>query len=176
MLAPVLRAESPAWFPDGWRILLAARDTDGATGGLTILDTETGALARIVEGLFLEGPLIAPDGATILYTATLQPQAADNGVWLVGADGTGRRQLPFGGGYRWTPDDWALVRIPAPATGPTDELWRYDPVDGTARPLIAAAQVRFTVVQGDWELSPDGTAIAYRSATDDGIWALRSAL
>jgi len=175
VLPTVIRTETLQWFPDGKRLLFSGRDAAGENPGLLALDVATGALQRLVDGVFLENALVSSDGAAIVYTATLQPVAGDNGIWLVGADGAGRRRLDFGGGYRWAPDGRSLVFVPSPPNGPTDELWRYT-LDGDAkRSLVTAAQVRFAIAQDEWELAPDGAAVAYRSATDYAIWVVRLA-
>ena len=175
VLPPVVHTETLQWFPDGRHILCSGREAGGERPGLLVIDTETGQLTRLVEGAFLEHALIAPDGRHVVYTATLQLRPEENGVWLVSADGSERRRLGFGGGYRWTPDGQALLYVPAPSDQPTDELWRYRLADGARTPLVSAAQVRFVIAHNEWEVAPDGTAIAYRSATDGAIWVLQLA-
>ncbi|MDP9372898.1 MAG: hypothetical protein M3Q65_10705, partial [Chloroflexota bacterium] len=171
-LPPVVRTDTLQWFPDGRRVLVSGRDAAGERPGLLVLDSETGELARLADGAFLENVLIAPDGRAIVYTATLQPDPAANGVWLLDLDGGGRRRLGFSGGYRWAPDGLALLYVPAPAGGPTDELWRCRLADGATAPLVRAAEARFAIAQDEWELAPDGRAIVYRSAADGAIWTL----
>ncbi len=171
-LDPIIRAEVLAWLPDGRRLVLSTRDAAGLNGGIAVLDTATGAIRQIVAGNFLESLAVSPDGSGVVYTAVLQPTAAENGVWYVRLDGTGRRKLPISGGYRWLPDGRGLAFIPAPSNLPTDELRYYALADGTTRPLATAQQARFLVASNDWELAPDGRAIVFRSATDGAIWML----
>lgn len=168
--------ETIQWFPDGRRILVNGRDSRAEQPGLWVLDTISGAVAQIVGSPWLESPLISPDGRQIVYTATLQRDPAANGVWIVNADGSGRRKLDgLAGGYRWLPDGSGLLFIPAPTTRPTDELWRYSLADGARRSLVGGDQALFTVAQNEWEIAPDGKAIVYRSATDGAIWTLQYA-
>ncbi len=167
--------ETIQWFPDGRRILVNGRDSRAEHPGLWVLDTVSGAATLIVESPWLESPLISPDGQRIVYTATLQRDAAANGVWIVNADGGGRQRLALTGGYRWLPDSGALLHIPAPTDRPNDELWRYNLADGARTPLVGAGQPPFTIAQNEWEVAPDGKAIVYRSATDGAIWSLRFA-
>ncbi|HET8628212.1 MAG TPA: hypothetical protein VFL91_12365 [Thermomicrobiales bacterium] len=175
VLPVVLRTETLQWFPDGRRLLINARDAAGAHPGLVILDIDTGALTRLVDAGSLESPAISPDGRAIAYTATLQADPAQDGVWLVNADGSGRRRLPIAGGYRWAPDGRSLLYVPAPSDLPTDELWRYRLADGAAVPVVRADRARFAIVQDEWEVAPDGAAIAFRSAYDGAIWTLQFA-
>jgi hypothetical protein len=172
VLPPVVHTETLQWFPDGRQILCSGREAGGAHPGLLVLDTATGGLTHLVDGPFLEHPLVAPDGRHVVYTATLQGRPEDNGVWLVDVEGGQRRRLPITGGYRWTPDGQALLYVPAPSGQPTDELWRYRLADEARTPLVDAARVHFAIAQDDWEVSPDGRAIVYRSATDGAIWVL----
>lgn len=174
-LPPVFIAEAIQWFPDGRRILVNGRDSRAEHPGLWVLDTNTGTATQIFAGSWLENVSISPDGARIAYTATLQPDKSLGGIWLIGADGGGRQRLTLTGGYRWTPDSRALLYLPTPTGRPGDELWRYAIADGARTPLVGSEQIPFAVAQDEWELAPDGTAIAYRSATDGAIWTLRFA-
>lgn len=172
VLPPVIRTEQLLWFPDGKRLLFSGRDAAGEQPGLLVLDTDSGAVTRLADGLGLESPLIAPDGQAIVYTATLQSDPAANGIWLIGADGSKRRRLAFSGGYRWAPDSQSLLYVPAPSDLPTDELWRYRLAGDSRFPVVGSAQTRFTIAEDDWEVAPDGTAIVYHSADDGAIWLL----
>jgi hypothetical protein len=173
VLPPVVRTETLQWFPDGRRILINGRDAAGENPGLYILDTATGGLARIVSSRSLESVSISPDGQTIAYVATLQPDQNANGIWAIDPAGGNRRKLAFSGGYRWAPDSQGLVYIPAPSSLPTDELWYYRLTDNARTPLVTAQQVSFFVAGDDWELAPQGDAIVYRSAIDGAIYTLR---
>ncbi len=172
----VFIGETIRWFPDGRRILVNGRDSRAEHPGLWVLDTVSGAVAQIVASPWLESPAISPDGRRIVYTATLQREAAANGAWIVNADGSGRRKLEgLAGGYRWLPDNGGLLFIPAPTDRPNDELWRYTLADGARTRLAGGEQALFTVAQDDWEVAPDGKAIVYRSAVDGAIWVLQFA-
>ena len=171
-LDPIVRAEVLHWLPDGRGLVLSTRDERGVDGGIAVLDAESGAIRRIAAGNFLESLAVSPDGTGLVYTAVLQPTAAENGVWYVRLDGSGRRKLPLTGGYRWRPDGRGLLFIPAPAGGPTDELRAYALDDGAITTLVAARQAQFLVASDEWELAPDGRAIAFRSAADGAIWTL----
>ncbi|MFN8512169.1 MAG: hypothetical protein U0232_22400 [Thermomicrobiales bacterium] len=115
---------------------------------------------------------ISPDGRQIAYTATLQEDPDNNGLWLIDASGGNRRKLPFTGGYRWSPDNAALYYVPLTPNQPTDELWRYLLADGSRAPVVSASQIPFQIAQDQWELALTGDAITYRSATDGAIWVI----
>lgn len=167
--------ETIQWFPDGRRILVNGRDSRAEHPGLWILDIATGNATLIFESPWLESPAISPDGRQIIYTATLQRDQRLNGIWLINADGSGRQQLAISGGYRWLPDSTGVLYIPTPTDRPNDQLWRYTVADKRSTLLVSTEQAPFTVAQNEWEVAPDGKAIAYRSATDNAIWSLRFA-
>ncbi|MGN6361268.1 MAG: hypothetical protein ACTHNK_12860 [Thermomicrobiales bacterium] len=173
ILPSVVRTEGLQWFPDGRRILINGRDGAGENPGLYILDTVTGTVTRIVSSRSLESVSISPDGQTIVYVATLQPDASANGIWAIDPAGGNRRKLAFSGGYRWAPDSQGLVYIPAPSSLATDELWHYRLSDGSQTALVSVRQVAFFVAGDDWELAPQGDAIVFRSAIDGAIYTLR---
>jgi Tol biopolymer transport system component len=171
-LPPAFSAERLQWFPDGRRILISGREGNGGNPGLWVLDATTGEATRIATGRGLELPLISPDGRQIAYTATLQEDRAANGLWLIDADGSNRRKLPFTGGYRWSSDSAALYYVPLTPNQPSDELWRYTLADGNRIPVVTAKQLSLLILQDEWELAPTGDAIVYRSATDGAIWVV----
>ena len=155
------------------RLLAWAADRQGSEFyTIHIRDIATGKDTAEVITETAGDPVWSPDGTALVYTAVLQPAAADNGVWYVQMDGTGRRKLPIAGGYRWLPDGSGLVYIPAPSDLPTDELRAFSLVDGTTRTLVTAQQARFLVASDDWELAPDGRTIVFRSGEDGAIWVL----
>ena len=94
----VVRAAELAWFPDGQRLLFAGRDADGGNPGIYAFDTTTGALTRIVDAFSPRGVRLAPDGSHLVYLAALEEQPEDNGLFIVNADGSAKRNLPLIGG------------------------------------------------------------------------------
>ena len=171
-LPPAFSTEHLQWFPDGRRLLVNGREGTGSNPGLWVLDTATGAATQIVAARALEQPLIAPDGRTIAYTATLQEDRAANGVWLVDADGGNRRKIPLTGGYRWAPDSASLYYVPLTLDRPTDELWRYRLADSSRTAIVGANQLTLPIAQDEWEIAPTGDALVYRSASDGALWVV----
>jgi Tol biopolymer transport system component len=95
----VLDGDSPAWSPDGRRLAFArsreiwVANADGS--GATRL-TQHAADAETSAG----GPAWSPDGRRLAYTVYRVPQdtgeIADARVWVMGADGSEKRQLAVG--------------------------------------------------------------------------------
>ena len=111
------------------------------------------------------GPSFTPDGKALVYTR--DPSPSQNGLWTIGTDGTGLRQLtanPFihdgecgcDGGAKVSPDGRAVAFVRTKRDNVTQALFSIG-IDGNGlRPLLP-----YTLVVGthlDW--SPDGKRIA----------------
>jgi hypothetical protein len=81
--------------PDGSRVLQLVEPTTGPTADLVLADFPAGHRERLIEGLPTGRVPVwwSPDGRTIGYL--IHGQSPDQGMWLVNADGTGRRKLPW---------------------------------------------------------------------------------
>jgi Tol biopolymer transport system component len=172
-LGPTVRAEDLAWFPDGKRLLFIGRDTDGNNPGIYVLDSVAGTLTRVVDAFSPRGARLSPDGSQIVYLATLEEKQEDNGLFIVQADGSGKRKLPLLGGIRWAPDSRSIVILPFQMDNGPDQLIRIDAATLATTPLTDRAALSFRVAQDEWQLSPDGTRIIFNSLQDGNIYVLR---
>jgi Tol biopolymer transport system component len=169
----IVRAAELTWFPDGRRILFVGRDADGSNPGIYVLDINTGALTRVVDAFSPRGARLAPDGNHIVYLAALEEQADANGLFIVNADGSGKRKLPLIGGIRWAPDSRSIIILPFQSDNGPDQLMRIDATSLATTPLTDRAALPFRVAQDEWQLSPDGTRIVFNALTDSTIYVLR---
>jgi Tol biopolymer transport system component len=82
---------SPAWFPDGRRLLINVQDLEGAQIVTTIevLDIATGARTRVLDGAFQ--PALSPDGTQIAFVR--QDEQFNQSLWIANADGSGEQQV-----------------------------------------------------------------------------------
>ncbi len=84
--------ESPAFSPDGTKVVLSA--LQGAVGDIFIVDLATGAVTNVTRDEFADyAPTFAPDGRTIVYTARV---SGNDKLFRVGVDGSAKTQLTFG--------------------------------------------------------------------------------
>jgi hypothetical protein len=170
-LVELARADWLRWLPDSRRLVVFGWRPEGRSPGLWIIEIDSGSVSQIVAANFLTAIEVSPDGQWIGYLATLQPTAAENGVWLVRPDGSDRRQLPHERAFRWAADSQALLALmPAPGG---KELHRIDIASGARSLLIGRDQVDFDVDADDWSVAPDGHALLFRSSRDRGLWTLR---
>lgn len=170
-LLDLARADWLRWLPDGRRLVVFGWRPEGVDPGLWTIDIATGAVSQIVQANFLTAVEVSPDSAWIAYLATLQPNPADNGLWIVRPDGSERRQIGLGRAARWSADSQALL-ILAPAPG-GKEIHRLDIATGAQTVLVGRADADFDVEADDWSLAPDGRTIVYRSPRDRALWLLQ---
>jgi hypothetical protein len=84
-----------AFSPDGSQVLQFVERPRVFISDLMLADLATGGRERLVEGVLIGGPVWwSPDGKAIGYLVDIQ--TADQGIWLVNADGTGLRKLVGG--------------------------------------------------------------------------------
>jgi dipeptidyl aminopeptidase/acylaminoacyl peptidase len=106
--ARTLHDAFPTWSPDGTKLAVSQHD---GRGRLDIMDADGGNRHAIVEGMTSAAPVAwSPDGTRIAFVGYRYPGVADRGLYVVGADGTGLRNLIPGfqdwgpGRLAWSPD------------------------------------------------------------------------
>ena len=141
--------DSVDWSRDGSSFAFVSGPGEGE--GLWIMGADGSDPHSLVEGLVLF-PAWSPDGRRIAYVEDRVDEVAateDRNVWVVNADGSGRRRVttgPWHGSVAWSPDGLWLVSDAASA------LIRIRP-DASGRSVIAGGEH----VDPDW--SPDGATI-----------------
>lgn len=91
----LVEGTSPAWSPDGRRIAYVA--DDGGQLDLHLVDVASGKRSRVTYDPGDDtSPAWSPDGRRLAYVR-------EGAVWLVAADGTGRRRLATGTDPSWQP-------------------------------------------------------------------------
>ncbi|MDP1571952.1 MAG: S9 family peptidase [Vicinamibacterales bacterium] len=166
---------SISWSPKGHEIAFVSNrepDPDRFFNyDIFTVAVEGGAIRRLTNTKSAEyRPVWSPDGSTLAYLGTTRDLTSsettmeDTHVWLIGADGSGRRELGTldnrQGNPGWTRDGRAVLAT-VQERGSV-RLYQFD-LDGAApRVLVPAADERGRV--GSWSVGPDGL-LAYTLET-----------
>ena len=133
-------ASSPAWSPDGSRVVVVG---DGTT--IEVVEVDDGTVTTVAHGRQVWTPSFAPDGRTIVYTRS-SDGGRDLGLWVVPSEGGASTRIhgraAFGSyspdgttiayhrvgraveaGLIW-PFDFAISLIDGDGTGPARQLVR----------------------------------------------------
>src|SRR5439155_799525 len=139
----------------GLLVLAAALALAGETGAAAPPDE--GAARRIVGTGSCAMPAWSPDGGQIAYAA-FPKEGGSFDIWLVNADGSGRRRLTTTPANElfpaWHPDGAHLVYV-TDASGNFD-LYLIDVRDGRTTPLVVSPDHEARPA-----VSPDGTKLAF---------------
>ena len=172
-LLDLARADHLYWLPDSQRLVVFGWRPEGTSPGLWTVDISTGASKQIVQANYLTAVEVAPDGGWIAYLATLQPNAGDNGLWIVRPDGSERRHTGFSRAARWAADSQALLAMVPSGGG--KELRRIELDGGAQTVIVGRAHADIDIEADDWSVAPDGRLIVYRSPRDRALWLLQIA-
>jgi Tol biopolymer transport system component len=115
-LVPSIEIEGAAgqgavdWSPDGTRLVVGGRDTQGPA--LFVIPVDSGEPIRLVDGAWVN-PIWSPDGNLIVYAGqSIVGQVALRGVRPDGTTVDLGQVLTRPGGYRFLPDGKSLVYLP----------------------------------------------------------------
>ena len=129
-----LAGQQPSWAPDNNRFVMRACDFTGNRCGLWIADAAGNRLQPALEYDRAAHPDWSPLNEEIVY------QSPENGSWdlfIINADGSGKRQLTDGEGIEglpaWSPDGQWIAYLSNQGSGWQIEIMR---ADGTAQQII----------------------------------------
>jgi len=159
------------WLDDD-HLLLVGRDRgrsqDVALFSMAVTD---GTRADLITNQRIRSVQIAPGGGWVSYTISLNTDdAADDGLWVIRADGGERYKLEVAGAAHWR-DATHLLLIPFEVGAETHRLWEFSVESGQAYPLTDPNVTSFKVSSGDWSISPDGDYLVFL-ADDLSLWLL----
>ena len=137
-----------------------------------VLSLADGSRVELARENRLRGGLISPDGTWVLYLTTFTGDVDKDGLWVVRADGSERRKLPFYGPTDWLADEH-LIYIPTRVS--RDEafaLWQINVETGAEVRLTDPEAIPLSIEAGDWVVSPDGEKVVFVSAGDQNLWLI----
>lgn len=173
MVLQARRTDRVAWLSDD--VWLMSHSIPGSSDEqLFLLSLSDGSQRPLLDRVpNFRGATLSPDKRQLVYYVTFEPNAADNGVWLLDLKQSppNPQKLPFFGAYRWR-DSRNLIYIPFDPTATEYNFYEYNLDTQTTRPLFPAG-TGLTIANNEWQVSPDGTkivALAADGAKLDGLW------
>lgn len=164
------RASALQWLPDSQHVIGLGRTPDGERPGIWVVDTKTGMNGVVVERPFLQALRLSPDGSRMAYLETFSGSSSQDGVWVANTNGTDRVHLGETGSFRWAGDASHLWFLDlAPRDGGNDTLVRIDVADDA---VVERVDLGARVLNDQWDVSPDGSAVAYWSEADQTVMVM----
>ena len=153
---------SPSYSPNGMRIVFVQAFKQSDLWTMSADGTRKRRLTS-TSGIGEVDPAWSPDGKEIVF-AVSSPAAA-LGIWVIGADGLGRRQLTSGADTHpaWSPDGSQIAFQRFDPTTATDAIFLVPATGGAPTRLVGAPLE--SDLQPAW--SPDGTRILFASDRPD---------
>jgi Tol biopolymer transport system component len=151
-----------SWSPDGSRIVFSSHRDGPTSQEIYVMNADGSAQRRLTfdsghDSVFNVQPVWSLDGATIAFVHVI---GLSHSVWLMGPDGSDRRELANVGAIverlAWSPDSTRLLYDVQNA--PPTHVEVVDVRSGARRSLTPAGQTDF---YASW--SPDGRSIAMTS-------------
>lgn len=159
------------WLDDQHLLLSGRTSREAQDTTLLVYNPADGSRTEIAQAERLRLTAPSRDGTWVAYAIVDDPAPERNGVWIVRADGTAARKLPFFGPVQWR-DDTHLIYVPFEMNTPTHAFIEYAVETGATRRLTPEEQP-FKIASGDWAVSPDGEKIVFVSAADNDLWVWR---
>ncbi|MDZ4768551.1 MAG: M23 family metallopeptidase [Chloroflexota bacterium] len=171
--AVALTTDGGASWIDDRRLLVTGRD--GLVTRLSVVDVISGETFVLGDpnGYFrIRGISIAPGGGRLLFYLMNQPDPAASGMYTIETTpGTIAVRLPWFGAWRWR-DAETVYYLPFDDAAGSHTLRVTDLTTGEDRALTDPTVTPFTVANGDWGVSADGTRLTFTDARDRTTWVI----
>lgn len=168
----VARPDVSASWLDGSRLLISTRDRTRTT--LEVVNVVDGSSFTLGTWDRLRGLSTAPGGERIMFYQTFQQDTNLNGVYVLETKPDAQAQkLAWFGGWRWR-DAGSVYYVPFDPVNGIQRMHYYDLSTGEDRALTDPTTTPFTIANGDWSVSPDGTRIVFQNAADRRLWVLEA--
>lgn len=160
---------SAMWLDDQ-RLLLTTRENRDFT--LTILNIVDGTLSPLGTYNNMRGMTVSPGGTRLMFYLTYQADASLDGMYTIETQPNAQPQkLGWFGGYQWRDSD-SVYYIPFDTTSELHQLAYYHIPTGTNTLLTDPTATPFTIMNGEWSVSPDGQYILFHNALNRNMWTL----
>ena len=160
---------SAMWLDDN-RLLLSKRQNRTTT--LSILHIIDGTLTPLGTWENMRGLSVAPGGTRLIFYLTSQPDTSLDGIYTIETDETPALiKLAWFGGFQWRDSD-SVYYIPFDTTSDLHQLAYYHIPTGANHMLTDRGTLPFTIMNGDWSVSPDGNHVLFHNALNRNLWVL----
>ncbi|MCK4741197.1 MAG: hypothetical protein KAS80_02835, partial [Anaerolineales bacterium] len=153
------------WAAGEEAIVVYGRLAPDGPAGIWRVSTEDGAGRLLFEAEKPRSLLLSPAGGWLAFFMAFENQPDRNGLWIIGTDGSAKQHYSFIGAYRWRGEGQLLV-IPQDLDAPGAYLWQIDIHEDIVWELTDPMLDALPIASNDWQPSPDGSVIVFRSYED----------
>jgi hypothetical protein len=157
------------WAAGEEAIIVYGRLAPNGPAGIWRVSPEDGAGRLLFEVEKPRSLLLSPAGGWLVFFVTFENQPDRNGLWIIGMDGSVKQYYSFIGAYRWR-GEGQLVVIPQDLDAPGAYLWQIDIDEDVVWELTDPILDALPIASNDWQPSPDGSVIVFRSHEDHNLW------
>jgi murein DD-endopeptidase MepM/ murein hydrolase activator NlpD len=162
---------SASWL-DGSRLLVSSSKKTVTT--LTVYNTADDTSFVLGSWDKMRAINVAPGGGRLMFYQAFLADAGHNAAYTIETkEGATAQKLPWFGGWRWRDGD-SVYYLPFDPSTNVETLHYYNVVTGEDRRLTDPATQPFSIANGDWTVSPDGSRIAFFNAADKRTWLMEA--
>ncbi len=160
---------SAMWLGDN-RLLITTRENRNFT--LSMLDISDGTLSEFGTFNNLRGLSVSPGGTHLVFYLTYQTDPALNGMYTIETAVNAQPQkLSWFGAFKWRDSD-SLYYVPFDPSTNIHQLAYYHIPTGTNIALTDPTITPFIIMNGDWEVSNDGSKILFHNGFYRNLWVM----
>lgn len=155
----------------GWRadnsVLVIGRDHLAATSTLRVMGLDGTLRVEWALGRRVRSAQVSPDGRHMTFAVILDDPHR-NGLFVIDLFTGHQRQLPSNMNTRWLPDGSGLLALAlSRREGKSFQIWRVAfPQLYIEGPLTDPDRHDINIESMDWQVSPSGNALAFRTARE----------
>jgi len=160
------------WASGEEAIVVYGRLAPNGPAGIWRVSIEDGGGRLLFE---IEKPrslLLSPAGGWLAFFVAFENQPDRNGLWIIGMDGSEKHHYSTIGAYRWRGEGQLLV-IPQDLDAPGAYLWQIDVDEDVVWEITDPMRDALPIASNDWQPSPDGSVIVFRSHEDHNLWVFQ---
>ncbi len=155
------------WAAHDAGLVVTGRIDPVGPSGVWFLPIRGGEPTLLVEGRRPRGAALSPSGRWIAVSFAFEEDPGRNALWVADTTGGPVRTIPGWASYRWAGDQ--LHHFPFDPSVEQPALQVLDPATGLISVALEGGFFPGGIANNEWEPSPLGDRIVYRSR-DGGLW------